>query len=289
MKIFNLIFALQIFCIFFALSKEFGSKKNYQKSEEVTLFVNNIGNPNNPADSKDYYQYDFCPPVDQSRSKDSIPAPIFAGKQATKGPFNIRFLETAKNSIICTKKMNPAGIQKFYTAIKDNNMVEFFIDGLRFHALIGFLIRNLEEYAEHTHDETEVWLIKTYVFDIFYNDSNIITADIYPDKGNMIKLDLEAFSKKEIDVTFSYSVRWRSTNITWENRKILHSEIVSGYLKIHWISIVNSVFLVLLLIGFFTLILIHILNKDFLRYKIGTDADAETGFGLDVDEAIESG
>lgn len=48
-------------------------------------------------------------------------------------------------------------------------------------------------------------------------------------------------------------------------------------LEIHWLSIINSAVLVLLLVGFVLLILTRMLNKDFAQYAKGDELDAEEG------------
>ena len=71
------------------------------------------------------------------------------------------------------------------------------------------------------------------------------------------------------DVQFSYSVEWyEERNLLWKNRmtKYADSRFLPSSFEIHWLSIINSFVLVLLLTAFLTIILLRVLKNDFSRY-----------------------
>jgi Endomembrane protein 70 len=72
----------------------------------------------------------------------------------------------------------------------------------------------------------------------------------------------------EKEVQFSYSVEWYPDSIEWRDRLSRYAEnkFLPSNFEIHWLSIINSFVLVLLLTAFLTIILLRILKNDFSRY-----------------------
>jgi hypothetical protein len=87
-------------------------------------------------------------------------------------------------------------------------------------------------------------------------------------------------------VTFSYSVEWyEEPDLLWKDRLLRYadSQFVPPSFEIHWLSIINSFVLVLLLTAFLTIILLRILKNDFSRYmELDDDAleEEESGWKL---------
>ena len=79
-------------------------------------------------------------------------------------------------------------------------------------------------------------------------------------------------------VQFSYSVEWVEEELEWKNRMSLYAEsrFLPSSFEIHWLSIINSFVLVLLLTAFLTIILLRVLKNDFSRYmELDDDAMEE--------------
>ena len=80
-----------------------------------------------------------------------------------------------------------------------------------------------------------------------------------------------------LQVVFSFSLEWVHTpDIAYDDRmKRYHdSTFLPTSFEIHWLSVINSFVLVILLAAFLTVILMRILKKDFSRY-------------MEVDEVIK--
>ena len=86
-------------------------------------------------------------------------------------------------------------------------------------------------------------------------------------------------TKRPQTVSFSYSVVWyEEPNLTWKDRMTRYSDsrFLPGSFEIHWLSIINSFVLVLLLTAFLTIILLRVLKNDFSRYmELDDDAMEE--------------
>ncbi len=82
-------------------------------------------------------------------------------------------------------------------------------------------------------------------------------------------------TSKPIDVQFSYSVEWFEDELEWKSRmsRYADSRFLPSSFEIHWLSIINSFVLVLLLTAFLTIILLRVLKNDFSRYM---ELDDET-------------
>merc|ERR1711991_382308 len=68
----------------------------------------------------------------------------------------------------------------------------------------------------------------------------------------------------------------------YKDRMKLYTENLSQELEIHWLSILNSVVLVVLLTGFIAIIILRVLKSDYSRYQSKFDdpeADDEEDYG----------
>ena len=76
-------------------------------------------------------------------------------------------------------------------------------------------------------------------------------------------------------VKFSYSVEWVEEDLPWALRMTRYSDskFLPSSFEIHWLSIINSFVLVLLLTAFLMIIMLRVLKNDFARYM---DLDDET-------------
>jgi len=75
--------------------------------------------------------------------------------------------------------------------------------------------------------------------------------------------------KAPVEITFTYSVTWIKTTHSFKDRaKLMRStDFFPKTIEIHWLSIINSIVLVVLLIGFVFIILSRVLRSDFIRYN----------------------
>ena len=89
-----------------------------------------------------------------------------------------------------------------------------------------------------------------------------------------------------IDVAFTYSVQWVESSLPYEQRMAPYEEnpFMQQAMEIHWLSIVNSLVLVMLLTAFLAIILMRVVKNDFTRYMRADEddeaAEEETGWKL---------
>jgi hypothetical protein len=82
----------------------------------------------------------------------------------------------------------------------------------------------------------------------------------------------------KVRVTFSYSVSWVASTVAYDERLEMYSasNFLPATLEIHWLSIINSLVLVMLLTAFLAIILMRVIKNDFTRY-MRADEDEEIG------------
>lgn len=73
-----------------------------------------------------------------------------------------------------------------------------------------------------------------------------------------------------LTVTYTYSVRWHESPLPYARRaeRLRDHSFFPKTLEIHWLSIINSLVLVVLLLGFVVIILMRVLKNDFARFVV---------------------
>merc|ERR1719223_1037983 len=106
-------------------------------------------------------------------------------------------------------------------------------------------------------------------------------------KGHIVSATVSTNGDKKVDITdttsptaeavnFSYSVQWvDEPEILWKDRmsRYVDNRFLPNGFEIHWLSIINSFVLVLLLTAFLTIIMMRVLKNDFSKYM---ELDEET-------------
>lgn len=97
-----------------------------------------------------------------------------------------------------------------------------------------------------------------------------------------------------LKVKYTYSVHWEEDEtIEWSSRwERFYLDNVTGEIKIHWLAIMNSVLIGLVLTGTVGVIMIRTLNRDIQRYNANGDEEGKRlrrlgADGADVDEEDE--
>ena len=132
-------------------------------------------------------------------------------------------------------------------------------------------------------ESAQTFLFTHLDFSIAYNGDHVIAVNLTTDPTKRVEL-LPGQPKA---VSFSYSTRWQPSQVPFAERDEYHaaSSMHDQSIEIHWLSIINSFVLVLLLTAFLAVILMRVLNKDFARYmeideEEGEEEDEEVGWKL---------
>ncbi|KAK4380571.1 hypothetical protein RND71_002433 [Anisodus tanguticus] len=169
------------------------------------------------------------------------------------------FRQSQRKTLLCRKKLTKEEVVQFRRAVYRDYYFEMYYDEVPIWGLIG-RVENREETEDPKY--YKYFLYKHIHFDIHYNKDRVIeiTARMDPDSV------LDLTEDKEVDVEFTYTVKWKGTDILFENQmdKFMQTSLPHT-LDIHSFSIINSCFTVLFLTGFLAMILMRVLKNDFIK------------------------
>ncbi|CAN4087567.1 unnamed protein product [Withania somnifera] len=251
-------------------------QQRYKQGDQVPLYTNKVGPFHNPSESYRYYDLPFCIPdhVKLEEKKEDL-GEVLNGDRLVSGPYALDFLVEKDSEILCRKKLTKEEVAQFRTAVYKDYYFEMYYDELPVWGLIGRVVnREVTEDQKHY----KYFLHKHIDFNIRYNKDRVIEINAQMDPHSVLDLTED----REIDAEFTYTVKWKRTDILFENRmdKFVQSSLPHT-LEIHWFSIINSCVLVLLLTGVLATILMRILKNDFIKYARDEEAvndQEETGW-----------
>jgi len=265
------LFVVALLLIGAVFGKEKKRLHHYDVEDEVPFFVNKIGPYSNPTESYEYYSLPFCQP-DNIEHKHASIGDDLSGDHKVSSLYDIRFRVPIHWTSLCGKHpLSVKDIKSFQKAIDKYYYFEMLYDDLPLRGFIGTVdkeIRNGEEIKHY-------YLFKHLHFHILYNGDQIIYANVTADPHKLEELKDDA----DTTVEFSYSASWEETDYPFKERMKLYEDFFSKELEIHWLSIMNSFVLVLLLTGFLAIIIMRILKSDYSRYAREDDNDDEQEYG----------
>ncbi|KAL0389994.1 UNVERIFIED_CONTAM: Transmembrane 9 superfamily member 5 [Sesamum calycinum] len=113
-------------------------------------------------------------------------------------------------------------------------------------------------------------------FDALYNGNQVIEIHAFSDPSHAIDVTEDV----DVKVDFTYSVSWKRTSTPYKNRMDRYSaaSLLPILQKTHWFSFVNSIVIVILLMGLLTVLFMRHLKNDIRKWSIG-DEDEEKEVG----------
>jgi len=207
---------------------------------------------------------------------------VLDGDRMAKSLYKIRFKENLDRTNLCRLQLDAKEVEQLKEAVEDAYYFEFVVDDLPVRNFIGHL---LEEglLLPHRH-KTLLWTHYHFAFE--YNGQQIIKANVSVRDG----VDLTALTAADLplELTPTYSVGWSATETSYDERldRSKAAKFFPVSLEIHWLSVINSMVLALLLVGFVAVILTRILRSDFARYAAtaaaGPSGDAGDEYGWKI-------
>lgn len=259
-----------------------GHSYRYANHQRVDLLVNTVGPFNNPTETYPYYSLPFCRRTGKQRRHKQSLSETMSGSRKVHSPYELTFMDPVPWRALCEEFMDIDDLTELKTAIEDDYFFEMFLDDLPMWGYVG----------EVTHEEfllgksiqgARVYLYPHLHFSMGYNQDQIVSVNVTTDPKRRVDIT-DIIAGQEI--VFSYSVEWtHQPGLKFENRmqRYEDSSFLPSSFEIHWLSIINSFVLVLLLTAFLAIILMRILKNDFSRY-MDVDEDElteeETGWKM---------
>ncbi|KAI4334237.1 hypothetical protein L6164_018953 [Bauhinia variegata] len=245
----------------------------YNVGDQVPFFVNKVGPLNNPSETYEYYELPFCRPDPITRKKESL-GEILNGDRLCNALYELKFREDKVGETLCQKKITIDEVAKFKQAIIDDFYFQMYFDDL---PLWGFIGKAEEESWTLAGKGPKYYLFKHVQFDVLYNGNRVIEVHAFGDPNQAVDITEDV----GIEVKFTYSVTWNATSTVYANRMRRYSRtsLLPMYRQVHWFSFINSVVIILLLMGLVTLLYMRHLKSDLKKYSnADEEEDKEVGW-----------
>lgn len=268
----HLFLLLLLLCATLEFSSSSPSDHLYNVGELVPLFVNKVGPFNNPSETYEYYDLPFCTPDPIVRKKESL-GEVLNGDRLSNALYEFKFRVDKIDETLCQKKLTIDQIATFKRAINRDFYFQFYLDDLPLWGFIG----KLEEDGWTPGGGGPNYYLFTHVqFDVLYNGNRIIQVNAFGDPNRAADITKDV----GVDVKFTYSVIWNATKVRFENRmdRYLRASLMPVHQQVHWFSFVNSIVIILLLIGLLALLYMRHLRSDLKKYSNANEEDNEVGW-----------
>jgi len=240
--------------------------KKYDLNSPVPVYFNTIGPYNNPMEVYRMWSMPFCVTTSRIRKHTSLANVLQGDRPIKAGFYNIKFGVDQENAVLCQRTLTPEHVTTFTNAIAQQYYYEMILDELPIHGFIGY-----QEYQSDISPSSVRSFLYTHVdFSISKNKNRIVQVNATSYEDRVVELT----TAETKSFNFTYSVKWTNTNYPAHKRMDLYKDDFFGKeMEIHWLSIMNSLVLVVLLTGFLAIIVMRILKNDFIRYEKGSERE----------------
>lgn len=210
--------------------------------------------------------------IGAERHKQRLGESIVGDRRETS-PYELSFQDDVEWRLLCKTTLNQADLIKLKEAIHNNYFFEMFIEDLPMWGYVGD-IENEDEILGEVEGQSHTYLFPHLHFRLGTNKNQIVSATVTTERDRRVDI---TDVNKPTPVQFSYSVEYFEDDLPWKMRmtRYADSRFLPGSFEIHWLSIINSFVLVLLLTAFLTIILMRVLKNDFSRYMEIDDSTME--------------
>lgn len=275
------------------LVSELCSGKRYGTHDKLSIIANTVGPFNNPTETYPYYHLPFCEGTGKQRPHKQDLGETLSGSRKVTTPYEVTFLDPVPWRSLCEDFLEAADIKQLKEAIESDYFFEMGVDGLPVWGYIGEVVGEEFLLGKSIQGAT-VYLYPHLHFSVGFNGDQIVSANVTTDHKRRIDITDTTMGQ---EIGFSYSVEWvHQPHMKYEHRmdRYADSTFLPSSFEIHWLAVINSFVLVLLLTAFLAIILMRILKKDFSKY-MDVDEDElteeETGWKMihgDIFRAPES-
>lgn len=249
--------------------------QTYKDKDDLNIIVNSVGPFNNPIEKYRFYSLPFCHEHDDTkgfkpdttRNKGALPhsqrlGEHLAGDRRESSPYAVRFRENIEDRVLCKRTLTQSDLKRLKDSILNSFYFEMYVHDLAMWGYVGDI--DNEDLMGET-GGAKTYLFPHHHFKFGVNKDKVVTAAISTDVRK--KVDITNVNEPK-EVTFTYSVEFYEETMEWKDRLRHYSEsrFVPATFEIHWLSIINSFVLVLLLTAFLAIILMRVLKNDFSRY-----------------------
>lgn len=261
---------LAIFGLILAVAMEDG--------QEIQVSMNKAWPFANPTETYAYYDFPFCQP--------SVVMPHFMtlgqvmrGDRLVTSIYKMFMKQTVERAAVCKREMSATDLKMLKSLVDANYMFELFVGDLPLDQPIGLKSETDDRY----------FIVNYLDFIIGHNENEVVSANVTRDVNLEHLIDITDLAPGSV-IEFFYSVHWAQAPHIAPGEaleKQLKSTMPHGHMNmdIHWLAIINSFVLMLLILSLFLLIIIRVVRSDLTRYLQIPDeelnaVEEETGWKL---------
>ncbi|XP_065153035.1 transmembrane 9 superfamily member 3-like isoform X1 [Paramisgurnus dabryanus] len=222
----------------------------YEDNNEVLLWMNTVGPYHNRQETYKYFSLPFC--VSLRRTIDHYHKTLGDALQGIDMEFSsldIQFKDEVLQGTYCEIDLDKAKNDAFVYAIKNHYWYQMYIDDLPIWGIVGEADENGDDYYLWTYKKLEIG----------YNENRIVDVNLTSE--GKVKL------VPNTRISMSYSVKWKKSDVKFEDRFDKYLDPSFFQHRIHWFSIFNSFMMVIFLVDLVSMILMRTLRKDYARYS----------------------
>ncbi|CAI8586084.1 unnamed protein product [Vicia faba] len=245
------------------------SDHRYKEGDSVPFYANKAGPFHNPSETYKYFDLPFCRPANVEEKKEDL-GEVLNGDRLVGSPYKLDFLINKKPESICKKILTRKEVDQFRRAVLKDYFYQMYYDDLPIWGFLGRFETKEKDDDDDDSNEATIYLFRHVHFEILYNNDRIIDVFVRNEPNAVVDLTED----REVNVDFTYSVKWTETDIPFEKRleKYSQTSSLSHHLEVHWFSIINSCVTVLLLTGFLAMIFMRVLKNDFVKFTPDEEA-----------------
>merc|ERR1719163_1892049 len=177
--------------------------------------------------------------------------------------YKISMNRNIPQTIVCNRTTTLDEAKLLRAAIDSDYMFELFVADLP-------VVRPFGVKSKDVHDSsTRYFLINYLDFTVGHNDDEVVSVNVTSDLGLEHLVDITTWEAGKV-IPFSYSVKWvksdTSPSVALEMQLKATHQTGHQNMDIHWLAIINSFVLMLLILSLFLLIIIRVVRSDLSRY-----------------------
>ncbi|CAE7816993.1 TMN4 [Symbiodinium sp. CCMP2592] len=259
---------------------------SFEDDAEIQVSMNKAWPYSNPTETYEYYDFPFCKPKIVMPHFMTL-GQVLRGDRLVNSLYPMHMKRQVPRTVICSRRMSEADIRMLKEAIDQNYMFELFVGELPIDRPFGVVSTMGNEKDEQVTDR--YFLVNYLDFIIGYNEKEVVSANVTRELNLEHLVDITEW-KEGMVIQFSYSVQWTPLPHILPSQALelqLKSTMPHGHqnMDIHWLAIINSFVLMLLILSLFLLIIIRVVRSDLSRYLQIPDeelnaVEEETGWKL---------
>lgn len=183
---------------------------------------------------------------------------VLNGDRLANALYDLEFAVNKTGLLLCPQKLNKGDVAKFRDAISNDFYYQMYYDDLPLWAYIG----KVEDGSwTAVGKEQKKYFLFTHVrFDALYNGNQVIEIHAFSNPSQVVDVTEDV----DVKVEFTYSVFWTETNMPYESRTERYSRasLLPVLHQSHWFSFINSIVIIILLMGLLTLLFTRHLKND---------------------------